>query len=250
MRTRNSSKTRFLVLIPALLAAAGFLVFSETKFGQRMLGGVSVRYQQLLHDAFWYGHRGESFSRAPYTAFQEQIRILQEDNKTLRKALNAADASFVTIPKITARILFSTPEPGRRKLWIDRGKDHGVEKGMAVVVYERILLGIVEKAETSRALVMLTTDPFFSATVVIGDDIDAVAQGAGNSLRFSLASITADIQNQMSVRTSGKDGITPRGYFLGRIAYSRETPDTLFLEGRILAASNPDNLDSVFIITQ
>lgn len=161
---------------------------------------------------------------------QVDLDRLKLENQFLKNQLSTADrgralAMFqATSPHrlLAARVVGSSTAPGSRVLFLDRGRNNGVMKGMAVITPDGIA-GRITSAQPSGSQLVLLTDMNFAAGVISEKGrVMGIAKGQGH------ASVLVDyVQNDDKVDldemfyTSGDDWIFPKGLPVGKVKVSR-----------------------------
>lgn len=141
-------------------------------------------------------------------AAQRLLRFdqVEEENRRLRGLLDMA--ATVGVRSVAADILYDGPDPFSRKVILNRGSQHGIEAGMAVV-NEQGMIGQVTRVYPVQAEVTLLTDRNQAVPVhVARNGLRGVLAGAGQGrleLRFTLSG--ADVRVGDRLVTSGLDGL-------------------------------------------
>jgi rod shape-determining protein MreC len=189
---------------------------------------------------------------------QAEIDKLKLENQFLKNELATADrgralALFqASSPHrlLAARVVGTSTAPGSRVLFLDRGRNDGVQKGMAVITPDGIA-GRVTSAQPTGCQVMLVTDMNFAAGVISEKGrVMGIAKGQGH------ASVLVEyIQNEDTVDmdevfyTSGDDWIFPKGLPVGRVKVSRRGRG-MFKEIFIEPTGLQRGLENVLIMLQ
>jgi rod shape-determining protein MreC len=141
-------------------------------------------------------------------AAQRLLRFAQHEreNGELRALLQMGQA--VPVKSMAADILYDAPDVFARKVILDRGAQHGIEAGLAVVNAQG-MIGQVTRVYPVQAEVTLITDKNQAVPVQIArNGLRGVLFGAGQGrleLRFTLSG--ADVQPGDRLVTSGLDGV-------------------------------------------
>ena len=134
-----------------------------------------------------------------------QNRAFESENEELAKLLDLPYTE--DSDAIAARVVSGSPGNFEWTVQIDRGSNHGVAEGMAVVTGAG-LVGRVVEASSTRATVLLIRDPASGVTVVTETArTTGIAQGrtGENTLRLDLVDPTAQVDEGEYVYTSGRD---------------------------------------------
>ena len=157
-----------------------------------------------------------------------------------RAALDEYRASLAS-RTLAAKVIARGPSRSAREVFLDRGRDHGVRPGMAVVVASGIV-GKVEAAYGASSMVVLVNDAEAGAGVVLGQSgAPGVLRGT-NSLLCRLDYVPPHVAVRVGeqVYSSGLDGIFPPGMPVGEVVSVEATP-----EQRAIAVSLHADVDRV-----
>ena len=192
------------------------------------------------------------------TGLKSDLDKLKLENQFLKNELATADrgralAMFqATSPHrlLAARVVGSSTAPGSRVLFLDRGRNNGVMKGMAVITPDGIA-GRITSTQPSGSQLMLLTDTNFSAGVISEKGrVMGIAKGQGH------ASVLVDyVQNDDKVDmeemfyTAGDDWIFPKGLPVGKVKVSRRGRG-LFKEIFIDPTGLQHGLENVLILLE
>ena len=186
-----------------------------------------------------------------------ELDKLKLENQFLKNELGTADrgralALFqASSPHrlLAARVIGTSTVPGSRVLFLDRGRNDGVRKAMAVITPDGIA-GRISAVQPSGSQVMLITDMNFAAGVISEKGrVAGIAKGQGH------ASVLVDnIQNEDEVSldemfyTSGDDWVFPKGLPVGKVKVSRR--GGLFKEVFVEPSGLQRGLENVLIILE
>ena len=168
--------------------------------------------------------------RSQLEAAQRLLRFeqVERDNAQLRELLRMATA--VGVRSVAAEILYDAPDPFSRKVILDRGGQHGVEAGMAVVNAQG-MIGQVTRVYPVQAEVTLLTDKDQAVPVQVArNGLRGVLFGAGDGrmeLRFTLSGV--DVKAGDRLDTSGLDGIFLAGLPVAEVVSVDRESDTFAL---------------------
>lgn len=156
---------------------------------------------------------------------------IEQENARLRALLELKARQ--PAPGVVAEILYNTRDVFSRRVIIDKGMQHGIAAGQAVID-DAGVIGQVTRAYPLQAEVTLLTDKDQAVPVqVTRNGLRAVMFGAGNGqleLRFLAAN--ADVQVGDAVVTSGLDGIFLPGLPVAKVV--RIDRDSAYSFARIL----------------
>lgn len=148
--------------------------------------------------------------------YTETVTRLQTELDQLRSVVNLAPT--YQRQTIVAEIVAYLPQ--EKRISLNRGRQHGVRPGLAVVVGQN-LVGMVQTVETSRSQVLLVTSASFMVGALNGSrnpPSAGIAQGGdGNTLNFTLFEPNMPLEIGDTVLTSGFGDRIPRGIVIGRV---------------------------------
>jgi rod shape-determining protein MreC len=141
----------------------------------------------------------------------QRLEALEIENERLRKLLDAAER--IEGRAIFAEVLYARRDPFTRRILVDKGTQHGVKAGQAVVD-EAGVVGQVTRVHPFVSDVTLITDKDQPVPVkVLRSGLRAVVFGAGrdDELELRYLPVNADVRNGDVLVTSGIDGTYPPG---------------------------------------
>lgn len=141
----------------------------------------------------------------------QSMEALARENENLRQLLAMRERAGRTA--VAADILYAPRDPFTRRVVIDRGTQHGVDAGMAVVDATGVI-GQVTRVFPWTAEVTLITDKEQAVPIqVLRSGLRGVTFGIGydGTLELRFMPVNADIQNGDVLVTSGIDGTYPHG---------------------------------------
>jgi rod shape-determining protein MreC len=158
----------------------------------------------------------------------QQLRALHAENAQLRELIEARKR--VDIKVLAAEVLYAARDPFSRKIIVDRGLQHGVEAGQAVVD-DRGVVGQVTRVYPWLAEVTLITDKGqFVPVQNQRNGLRAVLSGTGSegALELRFIPLNADFQNGDRLATSGIDGVYPPGLPVAEVSNVERSAAQLF----------------------
>ena len=182
----------------------------------------------------------------------EQATLLEDARQGQRlQGLLKFRESYIyqTVP---AQVIGSSGSMQSRVVWLDKGKDAGLQPDMAVITPD----GIVGKVRTvfdRTAQVLLINDETSGAGVVLETTrVRGILRGNASG-QPQVVNLLADnrIQPGEKVLTAGGDQIFPRGLAVGTVEkVIRDTERGSYIDVVLKPAANLDHLDEVLVITQ
>lgn len=139
------------------------------------------------------------------------LKKLESENKHLRELLSLRERVERTF--VSAEVLYGHRDPFTRRVVVDRGVQHGVHPGWAVVD-ENGVVGQVTRVFPWLSEVTLITDKEQAVPIqAVRSGLRGVTFGIGydGTLELRFMPVNADIQNGDLLVTSGIDGTYPPG---------------------------------------
>jgi rod shape-determining protein MreC len=208
----RTGRTRFLE--DGVLRASGPLLGATRGIGDE-LGGVSARLSEIRTA------RDENQNlRREVEQLRSEVGRYREDsaeNDRLRRLLEMREQ--LAPRSLGASVIASNVAGQTRMIVLDRGEKDGVRPDMAVVAWGGAV-GRVISTESRTAKVRLISDPNGGAAgVVQRSRAQGMVVGRGDG-PMSMLYVAAydDVVAGDRVVTSGKDGVFPRGFTIGRVA--------------------------------
>ena len=158
---------------------------------------------------------------------------VEAENLRLRQLLNASEAIEDRV--LIAELIGVTPDPQVHKIILNRGTQHGVHLGQAVLDAFGLMGQVVELGE-QHCVVLLLTDPTHATPVQINrNGVRLVAEGVGDLYSLHLRHVvsTIDIQVGDLLVSSGLGRRFPAGYPVARVTQVTADPGQAFV--RVLA---------------
>ena len=155
---------------------------------------------------------------------------LAQENSRLRALLELRPA--VPVHSLPAEVLYDAADVYSRKVFIDRGTQHGVQLG-APVINEAGVLGQVTRVFPLTAEVTLLDDKDAAIPVINTRTLQrSAAFGAGGvgsgGMELRFISGNADVQVGDLLHTSGLDGIYPPGLPVARVSRIEHRAESAF----------------------
>ena len=152
---------------------------------------------------------------------QENLRLkgqmqtflsLQEENRRLRAALNAAQPLEQDL--LLAEVIPVRGDARRQIVLVNRGSRDGVFVGQAALVAEGLLGQVLHVGPRTAEILLLSDDTHAVPVRIARTGQRAIAQGTGNGERMEIRYLpsNADVKEGDVLVTSGLGGIFPPGY--------------------------------------
>jgi rod shape-determining protein MreC len=173
---------------------------------------------------------------------------LTQENARLRALLELRPA--ISVRSQPAEVLYEAADPYSRKVFIDRGRQQGVQLG-SPVINEAGVLGQVTQAHALTAEVTLLSDKDAAIPVLNTrtQQRSAAFGGGGNSgMELRFMSGNADVQVGDLLHTSGLDGVYPPGLPVARVAAVERRVESGFARIKLVPAANADGVRHVLVL--
>jgi rod shape-determining protein MreC len=201
-----------------MLEAVTFGVFAEAQRG--LSTGVSTVRGAWGRYVWLRGVEAENASlrrelEAVQVQFQER-RALADRARTLEELLALRDRS--NLQTVAATIIASSASPDFRTLTIDKGRNQGLKRDLAVIAPDGIVGRIVVPSPNAAKVQLLIDRNAAAGALIERSRAQGVVQGNGDSrLRLDYVAESSDVVVGDVVVTSGIDGIYPKGFTIGQV---------------------------------
>ncbi len=173
---------------------------------------------------------------------------LAEENQRLRALLDLRPA--VTVRSQPAEVLYEAPDPYSRKIFLDRGSQHGIIAG-SPVINEAGVLGQVTRVYPLSSEVTLLIDKDAAIPVLNGrTEHRSAAFGSGTSGTMELRFMAGndDVQVGDVLTTSGVDGVYPPGLQVAKVSAVDRRGDSAFARIALVPTAQPDGVRHVLVL--
>jgi rod shape-determining protein MreC len=173
---------------------------------------------------------------------------LAQENARLRALLELRPA--INVRSTPAELMFEAADPFSRKVFIDRGSQHGVLPG-APVINEAGVLGQVTHAYPLTSEVTLLSDKDAAIPVIntrTQQRSAAFGVGGTNGMELRFMSGNADVQVDDMLHTSGLDGVYPPGLPIARVVAVERRVESGFARIALTPAANADGVRHVLVL--
>jgi rod shape-determining protein MreC len=178
----------------------------------------------------------------------QSLEALARENDYLRQLL--AMRERVARTAVAADILYAPRDPFTRRIIIDRGSQHGVDAGMAVVDKAGVV-GQVTRVFPWTSEVTLITDKEQAVPIqVLRSGLRGVTFGIGydGTLELRFMPVNADIQNGDVLVASGIDGTYPPGLPVARVTNIERNAAYAFARIACAPAAGVSNYAQVLVV--
>ncbi len=180
------------------------------------------------------------------TVQNAQLKIVEDENETLRKYLNfwkQSKAAFVMADVIS--------RDGSQLITLDKGSKDGLAQGLVLLDGDGTVVGKITGVKDDISQACLITNPRCKLAAMIqnGTKTDGVAEGElGLTVKMDLIPQTESIQPGDIVVTSGLENDIPRGLVIGKISKVDKENNELWQDATIDPLVNFNDLHIVSII--
>src|ERR1700722_6541424 len=181
----------------------------------------------------------------------EQAEMLEDVRQGQRlQGLNKFEEKYL-YKTLTAQVIGGSGSDLSRVFYLDKGKDEGIARDMAVITPEGIV-GKVREVYPHSAQVLAINDQSSGAGVILEQTrVRGILRGNAEG-QPAIVNILADsrIKPGEKVLTGGGDQIFPRGLPVGVVDSVEKDPDRDgFIQVVVKPAANLNGLDEVLVIT-
>ncbi|MBN8488736.1 MAG: rod shape-determining protein MreC [Burkholderiales bacterium] len=173
---------------------------------------------------------------------------LTQENERLRALLELRPA--VTVRSQAAEVLYEAPDPFSRKVFLDRGSQHGVVAG-SPVINEDGVLGQVTRVYPLSSEVTLLVDKDAAIPVLNARTEHrsaAFGGGTGHTMELRFMAGNDDVQTGDVLTTSGVDGVYPAGLQVARVSAVDRRSDSVFARITLTPTAQPDGVRHVLVL--
>ena len=160
----------------------------------------------------------------------QRVEALEAENRRLRALLSSTDV--LEARALVAEVLAASQDPYQQRLILNRGSEHGVYRGQAVIDASGVL-GQVVRVHARSASALLVTDPDHGIPVEVnrtGLQTVAIGRGEGGGLSLPFLPGNADLQVGDLLVSSALGGRFPAGYPVAEVAEVTYQPGEHFME--------------------
>lgn len=214
--------------------------------------GIYKSYQDITNQ--FYFIFTVRFAAQENKALKEQLGQLISENATLRKRLTETESLVEQqnfLDPATYNLMAARPIGQERYLKIDKGSDHGIKAGQAVVFKDNYIGKIINISPQS-ANVQLLYDPD-SKVAAFSVGLERRSRGIVIG-QFATDIVMDKILHEEKVEvgdlvySEGTEGFLPRGLVLGRVTQVLEQPNEVFKQAKVKPIFEIRDLEVVFVI--
>lgn len=135
-------------------------------------------------------------------------------------------------------------------IFINKGSQQGIMKGMTVVGPNGLVGQIIVAAPNSSKVLLLTDSRSSVAALIQRSRSSGIVIGSGtNSYKVKYLNLNADVKVGDRIISSGLGGIFPKGLLIGWVKKIIEKDSSFFLDAEIIPSVDMDKLEEVLVIT-
>ncbi|MFO7555288.1 MAG: rod shape-determining protein MreC [Desulfobacterales bacterium] len=211
----------------------------------RFLRDIWQHYFFLVHAA----KENEYLEKELGKAFERNIQLkeLKLSNSRLRSLLNFQEK--ITDRVLSAEVVGKDPSPYFKTILVDKGKNDGVEKGMAVVIPKGIAGQITDvSSHYSKVLLIIDHNSAVDALVQSDRARGIIQGGAAGQCFLKYVLRKHDIAIGDNVVSSGMDGVFPKGLGVGVVSSVIKPKSGIFQEVTVTPYVDFEKLEEVLIV--
>lgn len=175
----------------------------------------------------------------------EEYRL---ENQRLKRLLDFAEQQQVD--GIAARIIGVDGSNWFSTVTIDKGSNHGVIEGMAVVNDQGVVGRIVRCSARSSRVLLITDASSAVASLVERSRTRGVGRGTGAGLTLDYVALPEDVASGDQVVTSGVGGVFPGGLLVGSVTEVVRGGFGMFLTIEVQPAVDFARLEEVLVVRE
>lgn len=178
-------------------------------------------------------------------ARMEEYRL---ENQRLKRLLDFAEQQQVK--GIAARIIGADASNWFSTVTIDKGSNHGVAEGMAVVNDQGVVGRIVRISARSSRVLLVTDASSAIASLVERSRTRGVSRGTGAGLTLDYVALPEDVARGDQIVTSGVGGIFPGGLLVGSVTEVQRGGFGMFLTIEVQPAVDFARIEEVLVVRE
>ena len=218
--------------------------FSGTVNSINELNNLKVQYDRVLEKLNEYEQMDKNFQE------------IHRENELLKEQLDFS-VSFEN-SHVPAEIIAKDPVNIFSSFTINKGRRHGILKGMPVTAYQDGIIGLVgkviEAGYGSSIILPIYDSTSFVAARFQNTRYEGLVNGLGSNdrdliMNYVKKTASAEIHNNDLIITSGMESLYPKGIFIGRIKSITSREYNTSLEIEVAPVIDFSRLEYVFVLT-
>jgi rod shape-determining protein MreC len=194
---------------------------------------------------------------------EKENSYLREENRWLKAELEESEEVRLTnerlrhllefkvdveLPALPAQVIAMDAASWFRTVVIDKGTEHGLREGLAVVVAEGVVGRTVRCAPRQSRVLLITDASSAVASLVQKNRARGILRGRGETLHLEFVLHQEEIESGDMIITSGSGGIFPKGLTLGRVVQVVRSDHGLFQEVTVAPSVDFSRLEEVLVL--
>lgn len=174
----------------------------------------------------------------------KQYSKIKEENERLRKALSLKGKEDISLTM--ANIIYFSPTNWEKSVWINVGKNNGIEIGMYVIDDKRNVIGKITETKEGISKVTLLQDPNITIPVFVRRNIGVLKGSLSGKpqIKYIDSMRLVEAGDEVLFRHPQYNIIFP----VGKVTRVRKMKDSLFLYIEVKPNYNIVDLESIFVI--
>jgi rod shape-determining protein MreC len=259
---RTTLLTVCIVMVALLVYSTNLRHREKTTLFERAVLLLSSPMQSAV-DFAWRGVRGHSERYLVLVDTEQENGRLREENRWLKAELEeSAEVRLanerlrrllefketIDLPVLPAQVIAMDAASWFRTVVIDKGTEHGLREGLAVVVAEGVV-GRTVRCGPRQSRVLLVTDASSAvASLVQKNRARGISRGRGEDLNLEFVLHQEEIEAGDLIVTSGSGGIFPKGLTIGRVMQVTRAEHSLFQEVTVTPSVDFSRLEEVLVL--
>lgn len=175
-----------------------------------------------------------------------EFKDKERENEFLRKELEQPRSENFKL--LLAKTISKNPINFYSQILIDKGQRDEVKNGQAVIISNRVLIGVISQVYWQTSLVTLINNNQFQTEIFTMDSLaSGIIKGQLNYLFIDFIPKEKQLKEGELIVASGEHDL-PRGLVLGKIKSFFSKPEQIFQEVVVAPLFTDENLENVFII--
>ncbi|TMW71587.1 rod shape-determining protein MreC [Alteribacter natronophilus] len=190
-----------------------------------------------------------------YASLQVELSELRRTNEELESSLGLQESAALNASSLrSARMISRSPDRWNEYIGIDKGARHGIEEDMAVIT-SKGLIGKVRDVSQLTSTVQLLSDQdrtnrisaFVDGEESIYGFIEGISDETGY-LQFTKIDMDAELEEGMTVVTSGLGGVFPSELVIGEIVDYENDEFGLTQQAYVEPSADFNHLNHVMVV--
>jgi rod shape-determining protein MreC len=251
-----------IVMVALLVYSTNLRHREKTTLFERAVLLLSAPMQSAV-DFVWRGMAGQWQHYLWLVATEQENARLREENRWLNAELELSEEVRLAnerlrrllefkeetpLPALPAQVIAMDAASWFRTVVIDKGTEHGLREGLAVVVAEGVVGRTVRCAPRQSRVLLVTDASSAVASLVQKNRARGISRGRGETLHLEFVLHQEDIEAGDLIVTSGSGGIFPKGLTIGRVLQVVRADHSLFQEVTLAPSVDFSRLEEVLVL--